>query len=173
MAAAKAMTKAETRAAIESFITAWNDHDVDGIIDHAAPGVLWTNPATGGSIQGKEAARADVKATFAAFRDLHFPMEDFRIYTTDDPDVAFSTWTITGTMTGPLAGLAPTGREVRFRGVCVYKFLEGKFIEHTVVFDSLDFAQQLGVLPRETDLAYKALVTAERLVVRARDLVRR
>jgi steroid delta-isomerase-like uncharacterized protein len=167
------MTKAEMRKTVESFVRAWNDHDVDAVVEHAAPGVLWTNPATGGAIQGREAAKADVRATFAAFPDLHFPMEDFRVYTTDEPDVAFSTWTITGTMTGPLMGFAPTGREVRFRGVCMYKFLGGQFAEHAIVFDGLDFAQQLGLLPREQTLAYKALTALENVTMQAMKLVRR
>lgn len=169
----KAMTKAEMRAAVETFIKAWNDHDVDAIIEHAAPKVLWTNPATGGPVIGREAARADVEATFAGSPDLHFPMEDFRIYTTDDPDVAFSTWTLAGTFTGPLAGFAPTGKEYRFRGVCVYKFEDGLFVEHTIVFDSVDFLQQLGLLPRQKDLTYKALAGVETLAMRARELIRR
>lgn len=164
----KAMTKAEMTAALQAFIQGWNDHDVDAIMARAADDVVWENPASAGPVHGKEAAAADVTATFATFPDLHFPMEDFRIFTTDDPNVCFTTWTITGTMTGPLAGMAATGKPARIRGVCVYTFRDGLIAEHTIVFDSLDFVQQLGLIPREEDFSYKALAQLQRLATKTR-----
>lgn len=169
----KPMSKAEMRAAVQAFVKAWNDHDVDAIVDHTTGDVLWTDPATGGAVHGKDAARADVEAIFAAMPDLHFPREDFRIFTTDDAEVAFATWTITGTMTGPMSGFAPTGKRARFRGVCVYKFRDGLFAEHTIVFDGVDFLRQLGLLPKEKDLSYKAMAQLQHLTTRVQRVLRR
>jgi steroid delta-isomerase-like uncharacterized protein len=162
------LTKAEMRAALEGFIKAWNDHNVEAIMAATTEDVVWINPATPGPVRGRVAAAADVRATFEAFPDLHFPMEDFRAYSTDDPKVGFTTWTLTGAMTGPMAGFEPTGKSARFRGVCVYKFREGLIAEHTIVFDSLDFVQQLGLIPREEDFSYKALAQLQRLATKTR-----
>lgn len=162
------MTPAVMRKALQSFIAAWNDHDVDAVIAMVADDVQWENPANPKPVTGRTQAAKDVEATFTAFPDLHFPKEDFHAYSTDDPSVGFTTWTVTGTMTGPLSGLEPTGRHVRLGGVCAYRFRDGLIAEHRIVFDSLDFVQQLGLIPREEDFSYKAMVQVQRLATKTR-----
>ena len=71
-------------------------------------------------------------------------------------------------MTGPMSGLEPTGKHVRMYGVCVYRFRDGLIAEHRIVFDSLEFVQQLGLIPREEDFSYRALVQVQRLATKTR-----
>lgn len=167
-APSKVMTKAEVRAVLDKFMKGWNDHDVDAIVARTTADVVWESPGSPGPVRGRDAAAADVKATLTALPDLHFPMEDFHIHTTDDPATAFSTWTMTGTMTGPMAGMAATGKPVRIRGVCVYEFRGGLIAEHWILFDSLDFVQQMGLIPREENFSYKALAQFQRLATKTR-----
>lgn len=164
----KVMTKTEMKTAIQTFIKAWNRHDVDKALERFTENVMWESPSSEGPLKGREAVAADLKELFTAFPDMHFPMEDFHVYLTDDPSTAFSTWTLIGTMTGPMSGFEPTGKPVRITGVCVYKFRGGLIAEHRIVFDTLDFVQQLGLLPREEEFSYKALMQLQRLATRTK-----
>lgn len=159
-------------ALLHRFIDAWNAHDVDAIMSCTTPHVVWESGLSDGELRGRTAARADVEAMFAAFPDLHFPMEDFHSYATDDPEVGLATWTMTGTMTGPLMGFAPTGRPFRVRGVCLYRVRDGRITDHRIRTDSLALLRQVGLFPRATDVSYRALAGAQRLVNQARGLLR-
>lgn len=170
----KTMTAAAMRAAIQAFIKAWNDHDVDAIVAKVTPDVMWANPNLSGPVRvvhGREAAAADLRAGFTAYPDLHTAMDDLNIYSTNDPSVGFSTWTATGTMTGPMAGMAPTGKPFRIRGACVYKFRDGLIAEHTMVYDSMDIAQQIGLIPSENDFSFKMLAQLQRLTTKTRKVL--
>jgi steroid delta-isomerase-like uncharacterized protein len=170
----KSMTKAEVREAITAFIKAWNDHDVLAVQKAVTPDVVWTSPSTPGPervVHGRAAAAADVKAGIAAMPDMKLVLDDLHIFLTDDPQVAFSTWTNTGTMTGPFEGLAPTGKQARIRGICQYRFRDGLIAEHTMSYDRMDMCQQLGLLPYEDGLSFRALAQMQRTARGVRKLI--
>jgi predicted ester cyclase len=48
---------------------------------------------------------------------------------------------------GSFNGLPPTGKTVELPFHITYQIREGKIVDHWMVFDSLDFMQQLGVIP--------------------------
>ena len=170
----KTMTAAALRTVILAFIKAWNDHDVDAILAKVTPDVIWENPNLPGPVHvvhGGEAVAADLRAGFTAYPDLHMAMEDLHVYSTNDPVVGFSTWTATGTMTGPMAGMAPTGKLFRIRGACVYKFRDGLIAEHTMVYDGMDIARQIGLIPSENDFSFKMLAQVQRLTTKTRKVL--
>ena len=86
--------------------------------------------------------------------------------TTDLEDVAFPDWktsTInltaqgdrvimhfvgTGTQTGPLGGLAPTGHKVTITGMRMFRIQHGRITDTWVNYDELGLLEQLGVLPK-------------------------
>ena len=53
-----------------------------------------------------------------------------------------------GTHTGPLAGMAPTGRAFRCRMVALFLFEDGRINCERVYFDSGTILRQLGLLDR-------------------------
>ena len=55
--------------------------------------------------------------------------------------------TATGTMTGELAGMAPTGRCATWDEVHIVRMKDGKAVEHWGVVDAFGMFQQLGLLP--------------------------
>lgn len=166
------LSKAETRAFFDEYMSAWNYHDIAAILDHLTDDVVWSHPGLTESIHGKEAVKADLQATFEAFPDMHFPTEDTELFIGEDSSRAVGSWTWLGTMKGPMApGYLPTGKQVRISGVCAYRFRDGRFAEHIIVFDALDLLQQLGLLPRETDLTFKVMMQAQNLARRGLELV--
>ena len=53
-------------------------------------------------------------------------------------------WTATGTHLGQCAGVGATGRSMRFSGINVFRFSDGKVVEVWNHRDDLDLMQQLG-----------------------------
>lgn len=171
-ATAKRLTKAEMRAFLEDYMKAWNDHDIDKILSMLTDDVVWTHPFTIEPLRGKDAVRADLSETYRSFPDLHFPVEDSEVFLTDDHSRAVTTWTLVATMTEQSQGFEPTGRIARISGLCVYKVRDGLISEHTIVYDGLEFTRQLGLLPREKSLTFKALLELQRLTTKAKKAIR-
>jgi predicted ester cyclase len=81
----------------------------------------------------------------AAFPDLLFTIEDI----VAEGDRVTTRGTLSGTNTGPLDGLPPTGRPVRVPYTDVLRLGDGGFVEHWVQLDQLGLLRQLGVPPPE------------------------
>jgi steroid delta-isomerase-like uncharacterized protein len=78
----------------------------------------------------------------AAFPDLEWNV-DFLI---GEGDLVAGRWTATGTHDGPWAGVEPTGKPMRFSGINVFRFEDGKVVEIWNHRDDLGLMQQLGAL---------------------------
>jgi steroid delta-isomerase-like uncharacterized protein len=89
---------------------------------------------------GPEGQRQIADAFRAAFPDLTWEI-DFLLA---DGDFVVGRWTATGTHLGPWAGVEATGRPMRFSGINVFRFADGKVIELWNHRDDLGLMQQLG-----------------------------
>ncbi len=76
----------------------------------------------------------------AAFPDLEFSVD---LVAAED-DLAATLWTATGTQTGEWQGIAPTGREVTWRGINIFRFACGFIAESWGEADHLGLRAQLG-----------------------------
>ena len=63
----------------------------------------------------------------------------------EDEDYVVVELLITGTHTGPMGNLAPTGKTVAFRDVTILKLREGKIVEQRGLTDHMSLFQQLGM----------------------------
>lgn len=174
VATVKPMTKAQTRTFFEEFLKAWDEHDINTVLDHLTDDVMWVHPGLSEAIQGKTAVRKDMEDTYVAFPDMRFKLDETRIYLADEPTQVVATFTWHGTMTGRMAmGYEPTGKSVKVSGTCVYTLRDGLISEHVIVFDALDLMQQLGILPKERDLMFRVMREAQNLTTRARKALQR
>jgi steroid delta-isomerase-like uncharacterized protein len=170
----KNLTEAEMRAVASRMLEAWNTHDIEAILEHLDPDVVWTDPTLPEPVRGKEAVRKELKNTFTAFPDLHLPSEDFEVYVDAANQTGVSTWSFAGTMTGPLdIGVPATGRSVRMRGANQTRYRNELISEFTQYFDTYDLMEQLGMLPKATGLAFKAIVLADVMAGRAMKALQR
>ena len=64
-----------------------------------------------------------------------------------DGDLVVVRWTSTETHQGTLRGIAPTGTQVTWRGVDIYRFAGGTVVEYWLHTDLLGLLRQLGVRP--------------------------
>lgn len=168
------LTEAQMRAAAEKLLDEWNRHDIEAILEHLHPEVVWTDPTLEAPVRGKEAVRKELKNTFTAFPDFHVPAEDFEVYLDAKTQTGVSTWTFAGTMTGPLdIGVPATGKSVRIRGANQSRYRDGLISEYTQYYDTYELMQQMGMLPKATSLGFKALVLADVMAGKAMKVLQR
>jgi steroid delta-isomerase-like uncharacterized protein len=149
-----------------------NRHDVEPLRQ------VWTDATVerfpSGTVHGSDAMADYFTTLFAALPDFH--MEIVAVAETGD-DV-FVHWRLTATHTGaPFEGLDATGRPVAIDGMDHFVIRDGKIATNFVVFDQMQFARQIGLLPADgtaADRATKAAFNAKtRLLSRLRNRRRR
>jgi predicted ester cyclase len=57
-------------------------------------------------------------------------------------------WVSRGTHKGDLMGIAPTGKQVTFRGIQMQRISKGKIEEEWAGFNPLGALQEIGAVPR-------------------------
>ena len=86
----------------------------------------------------------------ACYRGNHEGLPDLRMEFGDSlfaGDRVVCRWTVSGTHSGNLRGLPPTGKAVRFSGVAIDRVVAGKIVEEWVDYNPLVLLQQLGLAP--------------------------
>ena len=97
------------------------------------------------NIEGIEGWKQYARAFLTGFSDLVVSVED----TIAEGDKVVAHWTCLGTHTGELRGIAPTGKQVTWTGIAIYRFGGGKIEEILGWNDALGLMQQLGAVPSE------------------------
>ena len=92
-------------------------------------------------IRGIQAWTQFVAGLLAAFPDLHFTIED-QVGSGDR--IAFR-WHATGTHTGPLGAVPPTGRSIALDGLIIDHLLDGRVVERWEQWDQPGMLAQLGL----------------------------
>jgi predicted ester cyclase len=77
------------------------------------------------------------------FSDLRFDLHE--VVAEDERVVVMAT--MTGTHTGTVQGIRPTGKPFQQRQFHLYRMHAGQIVEHVALRDDLGLLRQLGVLP--------------------------
>ena len=77
-----------------------------------------------------------------------------------DGDDVFMQWHLTGTHRGTLLGIAPTGKPLAVDGIDHFVLRDGKLVSNFVVFDQLQYARQIGMMPPQGSAGDKAMTAA-------------
>jgi steroid delta-isomerase-like uncharacterized protein len=93
--------------------------------------------------QGTEQNRQFIGSLRAAFPDVHYTVED----QIAEGDKVVVRYRFRGTHLGAFQGMPPTGKQVTYTGILIYRIVDGKIAEQWTEFDLLGFLRQLGVLP--------------------------
>lgn len=102
-----------------------------------------TSGPPGGWPRGPQGFYAVTGAYRGAFPDLHFTIEA----QVAEGNRVVTRWSASGTNTGSLGGMPPTGKSVVVSGISIERVADGKIAESWVNFDQLGMLQQLGVIP--------------------------
>jgi len=93
-------------------------------------------------LRGPEGYKQFETAFFKGFPDWIETIEDIIA----EGDKVWVRFTGTGTHKGEYRGLAPTGKKVTFRGVQIWRLVDGKVVSKDSILDLLDALRQLGVI---------------------------
>jgi len=118
---------------------------------------------------GADSIGAYFEAAFAAMPDFHIEI----VGLAEQGEDVFVRWRLTGTHSGTSwLGIAPTGKAVELDGIDHFVVRDGSIASNFVVFDQLQFARAIGMLPHDgsaPDRAMKAAFNAKtRLLARTR-----
>jgi steroid delta-isomerase-like uncharacterized protein len=138
-----------TAEALKQFIASYTDDvwnrrsvNIDAIDRYYGPGYVHHDPS-----------RPDVTnlAEYKAWaRDLQTALSDLHVAADAliaEGAMAVKRWTVTGVHAAPLAGIPATNNRVKFSGVSIYRFDNGRIVESWYVYDLFGLLQQLGALP--------------------------
>jgi steroid delta-isomerase-like uncharacterized protein len=92
---------------------------------------------------GPEVFRQRQIAQIAATPDFHMSLDDLVV----EGGLAAYRWTMSGTHTGPMRGIPPTGKRFSMPGMSIMRVRDGKIVEGWHNYDMLGLLQQLGVVP--------------------------
>jgi steroid delta-isomerase-like uncharacterized protein len=92
---------------------------------------------------GRDGVTIVVKALREGMPDLRYTIEDMVV----GSDAVAVRATLTGTHTGSLFGMAPSGKSVRVSQMTIERFRDGQIVSHHRQTDDLSMLRQLGVLP--------------------------
>lgn len=129
--------------AVKFFNSAWNTGEFHeelvspDAIDHSTVGGEETQQRGSGHFQ-------QIVTMFrGAMPDIQLVVED-EIYVDDK---VVHRWHMTGTDTGGLMGMPPSGKKLKFTGMTIVRIKDGQIVERWANVDELGILQQLGVVP--------------------------
>lgn len=96
-----------------------------------------------GNARGPEAYKAAARWLSTVWEGGRITVEEVLA----EGDRVMARWTFRGRHQGELFGLPPTGREVAYAGINLFRIAAGRLAESWDLFDRLWLWQQLGVLP--------------------------
>ena len=140
------MSVQDNKAVVHNFIEeVWHEGNLDSIDKYIAPDYIRHTSHTregGQEVRGLDGARQSIAALRTSFPDIHFTSEDVLV----DDDKVVVRWTVSGTHRGEFMGVPPTGKQVSWTGINIYRIADGKIVERWANEDGVSLLQQLGAV---------------------------
>jgi steroid delta-isomerase-like uncharacterized protein len=128
--------KAQVQRFIEEGWNARNPAAFDGLIAEE-----FVSHTPSGEFEGLDGYKRLYETYVGAFPDCRFTID----HLVGEGEMVSLSYTFSGTHTGPLQDVPPTGKRVSVRGVSVSRIVDGQNVEEHVVWDQLGLLQQLGL----------------------------
>ena len=137
------MSEANIALVRRAFEEVANKGDLAVVDEIIAPDFVRHDLGGGPDLVGPEGVRRLMAAQRAAFPDLQLAIEQLIL----QGDMAVARYTGRGTHQGPFLGVAPTGKQVTWAGVNLYRIAGGKLAETWQLADMLGIMRQIGAVP--------------------------
>lgn len=141
-AACPATTEDENRAVVQRWYDLIDAGDVAGFADVFSPVVI-QHAADFADARGIEEIQASFGPFLAAFPDMAHDVQQVAA----DGDLVAARVVATGTHQGEFMGIVPTGREVTWTALAIFRIECGRIAEHWSEVDSVGRLVQLGAIP--------------------------
>jgi steroid delta-isomerase-like uncharacterized protein len=106
--------------------------------------------------RGADEIAAYFEDAFAALPDWHMDI----VALAEQGDDVFVHWHLEGTHQGPLLGIEPTGKALAIDGMDHFVVRDGRVISNFVVFDQMQYARQIGMMPPDASVPDRAMKAA-------------
>ena len=134
------MSLEENKAIIRKVIEAVNKQNLASLDELIAPDFVYHMPMQ--QIQGLEVMKQGVMDEIQSFPDLHVTIEDIMA----EGEKVCVRLRETATHKATFRGLSPTGKELSYTAITIWRIVEGKVVEGWGVYDQIDFFKELGVI---------------------------
>lgn len=125
---------------MDPYLAIWNDGNLDLVDELYAADFVWHVVDIDEDVVGVDAFKALVTSFRTAFPDFHVTFDEVLVA----GDKTVIRWTMSGTNTGPLQDLPPSGQPVQLHGVAISRAVEGKTAEVWQHYNQLSMFQQMG-----------------------------
>lgn len=128
---------------VRDLFAVWGDHDLDRLdVLFAADGVYEDVPPQI-TYRGPEEIKKFLTAIWGWAPDIRFDVTSVSVAGAGDRAVA--EWIMTGTQTGPIGAIPPSGKEFSVRGASVIELRDGKILRNSDYYDLASLVTQFGV----------------------------
>ena len=134
------ITEEEVGAWTDSVLKMWNEANLTVVDEVYAPELVRHDCGLPEDIVGLENIKNYLEKFFNAFPDLNITVDE----TIAVGNKLVQRWTLTGTNTGYMAEMPPSGKNVRVSGVSIVHLVNRKAVEIWDFYNALDMYQQLG-----------------------------
>jgi len=129
---------------LHQYLDAWNSHDGGQVAAYMAEDATYEDLAINQIHKGRDAIKAFVDETNVFSPDYRFTVVSVQ----QSGDQYATEWEMAGTHLGEAAGLPPTNKPYRIRGISVGRVdADGKIAENRDYWNMADFLMQVGILP--------------------------
>ena len=125
----------------------FNRRDLTAVDRYVSPAYT-LRTAEEGAPSGREAIKTYIAAYLDGFPDLHISIDQLLAV----GDKVVGVFTFTGTHTGELFGVTPTGRTISVRQIAIYRLESGQVVDEWEISDQLGLMQQIGAHSGMTDI---------------------
>ena len=134
------ITEEEAQAFTDGVLEMWNEANLTIGDEVYAHELVRHDCGLPEDIVGLENVKNYLENFFNAFPDLNITVDETIVV----GNKLVQRWTMTGTNTGSMGDMPPTGKNVRFSGVSIVHMVNGKAVEIWDFYNALDMMQQLG-----------------------------
>ena len=134
--------EALNRRDIEALKQFWTDETVERFPDRTC--------------RGTQEIAAYFEEAFAALPDWNMEV----VALVEQGEDVLVHWHLTGTHRGPVLGIEATGKRLAIDGMDHFVVRDGKVVSNFVVFDQLQYARQIGMMPADGSAADRGLKAA-------------
>ena len=120
----------------------WNRGELEAIDEIMAASARYHGPHMPNGVGDRESWKQAIRMYRGAFPDSHVTFEELIA----SGDTVVGRWSATGTHTGHLPGVEPTGKPIAIGGITIYRIAGAKIIEAWEQLDMLGMWQQIGLV---------------------------
>ncbi len=133
-------TEEEAKALVERDLEIYNEGNLSMADELIDPNYVEHDAALPEDIVGIDAFKERITNMRTNYPDLNITVEELIV---KDDRIVWR-WIITGTNTGPIGDLPPTGKKVRIEGVGILRVVDGKIVERLPYWNEATMLRQLG-----------------------------